>query len=290
MFLAISRDNGNGADADLVDRTECIANRHNVTRLHRLVHQQDETCDEVAESLLQAKPNSQAERTGEHRERCQVDPKNVDAKKQSDKNHSQAAQLLDQRPLRQVQRRKATDGVSHEVIGNTGRGEKHGGDNQKIDHSQQRDTPHSDMERGSVEAGGQWPHPSERARHGQGEGRDRQDDTGPQRHATDPQHGADGHRQCCAETGRQDHQCRTVEGQYCERKCKDQGASAETKQFGHMLARQRTTHAKTGLHPRHARRTAKPCRQLTCKGGNRHQGSGDCQLLASRGPANLGKP
>ena len=50
-----------------------------IARLDRLVHEQDHAADEVADDLLQAETDTEANRTAEYRQRAQVDAGALDA-------------------------------------------------------------------------------------------------------------------------------------------------------------------------------------------------------------------
>jgi hypothetical protein len=71
-----------------------VGDRDDVTRLDRLVHEQDDAGDQVAEGLLQAETDGQAESAGEHGKCGEIDAENVDTNKDRQRPNGERDQLL----------------------------------------------------------------------------------------------------------------------------------------------------------------------------------------------------
>ena len=109
MLLAVAGDDRDRAHADLVDRAEAVADHDHVARLDRPVHQQDDPGEQIAERLLEAEADGQAEGAAEDGERGEIDADEVDADEEGDGDDGDAGQLLGEQLLGRVEAAGAAD-------------------------------------------------------------------------------------------------------------------------------------------------------------------------------------
>src|SRR3954464_6611193 len=116
MLLAVAGDDRDGADADLGDMAECVADGDHVARLYRAVHQQDDSGDQIAERLLQPEADGEAEGAGEDGERGEVDSEQVDADEEGDYDDGDSGELLGEQLLGRIERAGALDRMGDDAV------------------------------------------------------------------------------------------------------------------------------------------------------------------------------
>src|SRR3954463_13915109 len=116
MLLAVAGDDRDGADSDLGDMAERVADGDHVARLYRAVHQQDDPGDQIAERLLQSEADGEAEGAGEDGERGQIDSEQVYPDEEGDYDDGDPGELLGEQLLGRIERTGALDRMGDDPV------------------------------------------------------------------------------------------------------------------------------------------------------------------------------
>ena len=139
MFFAVAGDDADGAHADLVHPAETLTHDDDVARLDRAIHQQDDARDQIAERLLQAEADREAERAGKDGKGGEVDAEHVDANEEGGDDDGDGGEFLRQQLLGGVEAIRLANRSADQLVGETNereQGDASGGDRQQ---AEQRD-------------------------------------------------------------------------------------------------------------------------------------------------------
>ena len=120
-LASVAGDDRDAAGVHRVDPAVAIADRDDVARLDRLVHEQDHAADEIGHDLLQAETQADAERPGEDRERREIDSGRPHHDQDRESHQREAQQLADENP----QRRRQVGRALHAAVEKIADGGRH---------------------------------------------------------------------------------------------------------------------------------------------------------------------